>query len=602
MSSSSSFISRLWILIPLGVLAFSVAMYSARIQRVKAVTAIAQEEPPIAAASPTGYAGGTRELIVPEHITESYGWIAQTQHMLAKSEWRIRTIDYENAPFGREVHAASPYRWWLGFNAWLDHLVTGRPIGQSVERAALFADPLLHLLFLAFTTIFIARQFGSFSAVLYSLAGGLLYPFGAGFLPGAPDDFVLALVLAVASALPLLAGIKSARITPVKSARGAASSSGGDLPAARRWFLTAGILGGIGLWINLSTEIALLAGVALGALLAAWISRRSAKADPASAMGALPWLSWGLGGSITILVTYLIEYFPGHLGSMELRVIHPLYGLAWLGGSEILARVTARIQGIKTTEPRVRVIVAWLLSLVAVAALPVAMWKTENQGFLSVDLLSFRLTKQPDGVMAPNLPMWLSRDGLTGVALATLLPLVLLVVAFWLVFRRGTATFARVALAVALGPVLVALTLAYIHLRNWQLVDGVLLILLTAMAAAIGENGVSVVKRWAWACGLFLLLLPGVIQLLPPKDNAGGKVLTLPEVEGLVERDLAHWLAKHIGPQNNAVVLAPPSVSSTLYFYGGLRGLASFDWANKDGLSVALRMVVSTSPEEALSA
>src|SRR5256885_15769929 len=56
------------------------------------------------------------------------------------------------------------------------------------------------------------------------------------------------------------------------------------------------------------------------------------------------WRAWAFGGAVTSLAAYLIEYFPSHLGSWELRAIHPLYGLAWLGGGELLARTTAWIQ------------------------------------------------------------------------------------------------------------------------------------------------------------------------------------------------------------------------------------------------------------------
>ena len=93
----------------------------------------------------------------------------------------------------------------------------------------------------------------------------------------------------------------------------------------------------------------------------------------------------------------------------------------------------------------------------------------------------------------------------------------------------------------------------------------------------------------------------GLFQLSPLKGTGAKNVLSLPEVEGLVERDLAHWLAKHSTVDQPAIVLAPPSLSKTLAYYGGMRGLASLSWENKDGLSVALRIVISTSRDEALA-
>src|ERR1017187_7077941 len=89
--------------------------------------------------------------------------------MFAGGEWRVRRVDYENAPDGREVFATSPYRWWLGLVAWFDHVLSGRGSGPSLERAALLADPLIHLLLLAGTTIFVAWQFGAFPGALVSV-------------------------------------------------------------------------------------------------------------------------------------------------------------------------------------------------------------------------------------------------------------------------------------------------------------------------------------------------------------------------------------------------------------------------------------------------
>ncbi|MEO7412696.1 MAG: hypothetical protein ABIZ81_05005, partial [Opitutaceae bacterium] len=136
---------------PLCACGFLVWTNIERARRVDAVTNTDREGAVADAASPTGYADGKRWLIVPEHNNRSYQWISETQQMLARDEWRLRHVDYENAPFGREVHAASPYRWWLGLVAWLEHVISGRPLGLSVERAALWADPLLHLSLLAGT-------------------------------------------------------------------------------------------------------------------------------------------------------------------------------------------------------------------------------------------------------------------------------------------------------------------------------------------------------------------------------------------------------------------------------------------------------------------
>jgi hypothetical protein len=150
-----------------------------------------------------------------------------------------------------------------------------------------------------------------------------------------------------------------------------------------------------------------------------------------------------------------------------------------------------------------------------------------------------------------------------------------------------------------LGPVAVFLVFAWYRLRWWQVLDGLLLSLAIAGTAMVCGAGSTRLRRSIWFATVGAVFVCGVFQLTPFKAAAAKNVLSLPEVEGLVERDLAHWLAKHAPNRAETVVLAPPGVSYALYYYGGLRGLGSFAWENKDGLSVALRIVISTSREEA---
>ena len=555
----------------------------ARVRQVEATSALVEELPATDAASPTGYAGGTRVLIVPEHIDESYQWIAQTQQMLAQREWRVRHIDYENAPFGREVFASSPYRWWLGLVAWCDHAVSGRPPGQSVERAALYADPLLHLLLLAGATIFTAWRFGPWAAALVALGLVALFPFAAEFLPGVPANRGLAQAAAIATVLMLLAGVSgragSAEPDPARAER-----------RTRRWFLAAGIIGGLGLWVSPAIVVPVLGGLAGGGLLAAWIGRREPR--------PLPWRAWAAGGGVTTLIAYLIEFLPSHLGSWQLRAIHPLYGVAWLGAGEVLARLTAWIQGEKTPH-RLRAAGAWLLAAAALAAVPVALWRTKTMGFLEIDLAAERLARLPDKAVASSFTAWLFHDGFTPVVWGTTLPLLLLFPAAWFLARRATGSAARTAIALAPGPTLLAFGFACQRLCWWAGFDAAALPLMAAITAAWPAAEGRNVGRWIWGACVALLLGPGVVQLLPaPADRDGKHELREPEVYGLIERDLARWFAVHVG-SNPTIVLAPHNETSTLYFYGGVRGLGSLAWENQDGVGAAVRIVSASTPEEA---
>jgi hypothetical protein len=581
--------SRAWVAFPLCAFWLLIWTNTLRVRRVEYVSGITERsvtKPAIDASTPAGYAGWQPRLIVPDHDGISYEWLDQTRQMLARREWRVRHIDYENAPFGREVYSASPYRWWLGMTAWLDHVISGRPPGPSVEQAALFADPLLHLLFLGGATIFAAWQFGVYPAALLSIGMAAIFPFAAGFLPGAPSDQGLVRACAFWSVLPLLAGIRAAY--------SAAADAGGR---ARRWFFVAGLMGSLGLWISVTSEVPILVGIALGGLIAAWINRGDAKVNPAGARGPLPWGAWALGGAATSLGVYLIEYFPAHLGSWQLRVNHPLYGLAWLGGGAVLARVVAWIERGKPAWS-LREIVVLVLAVAALAAVPVAMWLTHSRGFLEWDLSSFRLTRLPGDVRETSLWGWLVDEFITPKVWATVLPVLLVLPAGWLVLRRRTGMASRAFLAVALGPVFVTIGFACRQLSWWNQVDAVLLALLVAATAAIGEAFNHRLTRWVWFGFVAPMLVLGAIQIVPPADAGMKNALNESEIFGLIERDLARSLATHAGA-GGAVILAPHNETITLHYYGGLRGLATLGWENRNGLEAAVRIVSASTPEEA---
>lgn len=551
------------------------------------------DNPVVESTSPSGYTGGYRRLIVPSHNTESYQWIAQTQQMFARGEWRVREVDYENAPLGREVHAASPYRWWLGLLAWLNHLSTGRPLGQAVERAALYADPTLQILLLLSATVFAARYFGSLAASLLACGIVGLFPFGGGFIPGAPNQHGLVQAVALWSLLPLLVGMKKGchnRADTMPERRRLNSP-------ANRWFFLGGALGGLGLWLSVGSQLPLLLGIALGAVGSAWIIRRNASgANRTESTRIFPWRAWALGGAIVSVTGYLLEYFPHHL-KLQLGVNNPLFALAWLGLGELLAQTTEWIQGQKPRWTR-RDVAFTVLAALAVGLVPALMsyqhrtlGGQEGPAALRLSLIG--------GVIAPTFLKWISRDGINAVVWATCLPLTLGLIAAALTFRPGSGRrFAPVALA--LGPVVAALILAGHQLWWWNLVDASVLALLVAATAALSEPATRSPFWWGWCAIAAVLLIPGFIQLWPKPTSEDPSTLTDLEGESYIERDLAHWLANQVGSSGGRV-LASPNLTTALSFYGGLSGLATFNWENDQGTTVAVRMVSALSRDEALA-
>jgi hypothetical protein len=572
---------RAWLLIPICAVVFMGLVDHLRLHHVKFVSNVANEEARVDASSPTGYADGKRWLIVPEHNNPTYQWIEETQLMLARGDWRVRTADYENSPFGREVFAASPYRWWLAFLGWLDRCISGRPIGLSVEHSALFADPLLQLFLLIGGAVFVARRFGAFAAALFSAALTAIFPFASALLPGIANDFGLGEICALWSVLLVVTGAVAAR-------RRAA------------WFFAAGCAGGCGLWLSAAGQVPIILGTALGAVLAALATGR-ARGDASAGEGELPrWRAWAVGGALSSFAAYLIEYFPSHM-EPQFRVNYPLYALAWLGLGELLWRLAAWMR-FRRPLGGVAGASMWVLSAAAVASLPVAIVKSGNNAFLAGDLLSSRLTNLTGGAVASGLSEWVARDGWTWALAASMAPLLVLIPAACIVLRRAAGFASRTAVAVAAGPVLAAAALAVHQLRLWNTVDCMVLVLLVAVAAA--ASSAANPRRFAWTLSALLApaVILGLIQVWPTLDpkNPDDFAFTPSDIEGLYERALAHWIADRAGPAG-ATVLTPPYRTSSFCFYGGLRGIGTQNWENRDGLSATFRIVNSTRPDETLA-
>ncbi len=573
---SSRFLPRLWLLAPVCALAFLAWTTTRRLSHVEAVNALAPWTPfpaLVTANSPTGHTGGQRVLIVPERNEKSFEWIAQTQVMLAHHAFQLHHVDYDNVPSGRPVESTSLYRWWLATLARVDRVCTGQPLGAAVERAALYADPLLLALVVLAFGLFAARNFGAVASGMLSLGLVAFFPLGAAFLPGAPDDLGATALLALGSVLPLLAALRP-QANPA------------------RCFSLAGIVGGVGVWLQAPTQIPILFGIFLGGLFAAGLARRG----DAPVVDARLWRHWAGGGSTIILVGYLLENFPDHLASWRLDSVHPLYGVAWLGLAEGLIVATQGFAAPASLR-RGATLAHLLLAATAIASVPLVMWKTGTQVFFARDLLWPRLSSLPNSPFAASVWAWVRTDAAGGTVAALLAPLGLIVVAGWFIFCRPIPSEHRLRLALALGPALVALGFACVQLRWWSVADGTLLALLVALTLKI-DFAPAAAGRWLAALLAAVAMGAGVCRLLPPRDQGDAPALTAFEAQEVIERHLAHWLAARTA-EPGAVVYAPPHVTTALCYYGGLRGLGTFAPENRAGFGTSLAAAAPNTMEEA---
>jgi hypothetical protein len=507
-------------------------------------------------ASPTGYERGNRNLILPERTPSGQPWIMDVQRMAAPGTGPANRVDYDNAPEGRPIHGAAPYRAWLRWVSGLEERLGGYSAGRSVERAALHANVLLHVLLCVGAGLFAAGRFGPAAGGFLALGVALVFPLTTLFAPGQPDDHALFISTHLAGLLCLLAGIQAS-----------------EGRAARICFAVAGTAAGFGLWLDAGSQLTVLGATALGGSLAVWFAD-GARDRP------LPWRWWAGSGAIIAFIGWLVEARPGGVGGAGLDANHPLLLLPWLAGAETLVRLHGARRGV---AQRREVIV--LASALAVMVFAPA-WMLYHGG----------IPKHfgPDGstlaayTAAHGWIGWIREGGLSLPLIAAGLPLLLLAAALWQWRRRPDS---RPTLVLAIGMTGALLIIAFVQLRWWTIFDVALLGLLVVVTTGIPAG----LARIAWHAGFVLLLVPGFIVTWPKTPK--GEELSPAQARTLIERDLAQWLSARSEP--GTIVFAPPALSASLCYYGGLPVIASPYPGNQDGLTLAVRIAATTSTDEA---
>ena len=486
------------------------------------------------------------------------------------------------------MHWASPPRWGLALLAELDHGISGRALGAAAEQAVLYANPLVLAVFLVAAIPPLARRFGSAGAAFLAVGTVACYPFYLNFIAGDAEHQGAAEVCALLTVVGLLGGA-AGWVGPRQP-----DAEPGRLPseaAARGWFLASAVAGAVGLWLSTASEAPVLAATGLGALASLALTRRR----PGPAGGTFRpelWRLWGLAGCGTSLAAYAIEYFPAQMG-WRLEVNHPLYGLAWLGGGELICQL-GRLWvpgGPEGRRPN-RLLAAGAAGLVGL--LPAVLVVFRRRTFWVADPFLWRL--HTVFIAEFRSMRWdLAHSDWNFAAIARLLPLLLSLPPLLFLCRRGTAPFWRAQLALAVVPAGFEFALAAQQLRWWGLASGLALATLLPLFELLA---VQLPGRRAriWMLGCAALLLPGAVNALAlvPRESS----FSAPNLQALADRDLAHWLRLRAGDEP-VMVLSTPNTTTSLVYDGSLRGLGTLYWENRDGLEAAAEIFAAPSPEAA---
>ncbi len=361
------------------------------------------------------------------------------------------------------------------------------------------------------------------------------------------------------------------------------------------WVL-AGIAGGLGLWVKVSVELPVLWGIAIGGLLVPLLGPRGS-APASGPTPLLPWRAWAWAGAATTVLASFVEYRPSELWTWELSFVHPLQGLAWLGAGELLAQASAWLQD-RTFSRSPKNLARLSLSIAALVAVPAALLALHGSDLFVLDSMGSHLTRLRGGIVAASLAAWMGTQGPSIWLWMTLVPLGVLFPAIWVLRHRQIARPTRAAVAITLGPVVVALCLACVKLTWWQTLDALLLVTLAAAAPGISSQAIGPRARLGWISAVAVLLAPGLIYVLGRDRPSQGDVLSRTEVQDLILRDLAGWISQHSDP-GTVIVLSPPGASVALCYYGAFRGLGSVSDENKDGIRAAIGIMSARNAEVA---
>lgn len=522
----------------------------------------------------SGYANGRRSLVLPTGSADSAHWIAQTQSAIAEGPWRIRSVDYDNAPDGREVHWASPFRLWLVTLASVDHALSGRPLGISVERATLWSGPLMLLLALPFIAWGLHRWLSPWAAIVLPFTLIAYHPFFIDFLAGRADHHGFANLSGALCVVFFLVGA---------------------LQAKPRFFALSASMGALGLWISAVTLVPVLLGLGLGIVAGALFARND--------LFTLPWLKdasllryWARWGAAGCAVAYLLEYAPGPF-TLRLEVNHPWYALAWWGGGEVLRAVVLFLtcKGRSAFTPRDRLFAA--MGAVALVSLPAAILITRDDTFTVINGFLLNLHQQHISEFQSLFRLF-AVQGWSLSTLGLLLPLLAVITTFAGVGRKAFSMETRAMLLVAAVPVLLTWALG-LHQVRWlglALALSLPLFALGFRAAFFATNTASHRWRHAYLAIVVVCFLPGFLSTAQ-RTLALGNV-TQEEIRALAERDLAHWLRLRMGDRP-AVIAASPGATTRQIYFGSHHGLGTLYWENLVGLQRLAAFYAATTEEEA---
>lgn len=552
---------------------------------------------------PAGMAGGGKAEVPPQLIhpigADGCIWLRWAEEMVQKEDFRLREVDFDNAPSGRPIHWDLGFAWWLIFLGRANQMMTGLPLEAALTDMANLANPILFCICLIVFPVVVYRRWGVWPAIalLAALLGNL--GFQVGFLWGVVDHHGLHNAAILACLLGLgLGGLGWVR-TDDESGGGEQSSLPGR-KSARRGFIFSGVAASIGLWVSAVTMSVALVGIGLGAV-SAFLAFGRLRAREGELSNPRLWRWWGYSGAAGSLALYLLEYGPNHF-EMRLEVNHPLYALALAGAGELLCF----LQGVTTASAWSRSAGGWIragLATLSILVLPFLILTHGSQWYLPFDRFLFHL----HGGISECTPFYwefLKRSALDLVTLYGTPAMIMILCASCIPIRAIRLSERSMLLFVA-GTGLV-FVLALLYQLRWA-IPGTSVWVAAAPFLALSVQSLARKREKAGMLpAARTVLLAVLLGLLPFKSLIDARASRNPNVlledEGmqLLYRDVAQFLRSYVGPGDGVVLLSSPNATLHISHYGRFGSVGTLYWENISGLRAAAEIMQAQSDDEAL--
>jgi len=530
---------------------------------------------------------------------DCYYWLSYAERMVTNGEWRIRSTNIDNVPYGREMHWSQSMAWLeVGFGK-IRSLVTGESWLEAIPKAAIWINPTLFAIFLCLFFCLVEGAWGFLPAglaLLWMVSHGDL---AWGFHSYRPDHQSLHLMFSLLTFLLLsLGGVGWVSNSPIdREFRWIRLVAPPPDKVARRYFIASGIVGGLGLWIGATVEILCLGLMMAGAVSAAFLFRGK---PPEKNLRFTPQLYrlWARVGAGTSLLMYAIEYMPGW-PRLRLEVNHPLYAIAWLAMGEAMALFFGACLERRFFTKK-EWVWAGIFALFALA-LPATLFFGGANVHAMKDPEMFRLHEFIDefqNYLELYKGSLLSNFFGDHLILPILLPAALSFV-FFTKLKEVERWTIWMSFCVCAGVLILS-----VFQQRWFAYYAEFSIMLMALILCVGIRIVDKSMRDFVLVGTSLILVAGS-AVLSGKERE--KLIQLTEGQAIIDQAVhpilfkrfAVELAEIFKGREDIRLMVDPALAPSLYYFARFPSTVTFYWENRDGLHAATDFFDASSDERA---